>query len=74
MREVGLLNDMYRETLQDHEQRLRRLEENSIRLGEKLENLCKELSGLATWMKTLVGLMLTSLAGFFVWYVQSLPR
>jgi len=68
------LNDTYRETLQDHEQRLRRLEENSIRLSERLENLCKELSGLTLWMKTLVGLMLTSLVGFFVWYIQSLPR
>jgi hypothetical protein len=67
------MND-YKETLQDHEQRLRRLEENSIRLGEKLENLCRELSGLTTWMKTLVGLMLTSLAGFFIWYIQSLSR
>jgi hypothetical protein len=67
------LNDC-KETLHDHEQRLRRLEENSIRLGERLESLCKEISSLTVWMKTLVGLMLTSLVGFFIWYVQSLPR
>lgn len=64
----------YKETLQDHEKRLRHLEENSIRLGERLENLCKELSGLTLWVKTLVGLMLTSLVGFFIWYIQTLPR
>jgi len=71
---MGSINDIYKETLQDHEQRLRRLEENSIRLGERLESLCKELSGLTTWMKTLVGVMLTTLVGFFVWYIQNLPR
>lgn len=68
------MSDIYKETLQDHEKRLRRLEENSIKLGEKLECLCKELSGLTTWVKTLVGLLLTSLVGFFFWYIQSLPR
>ena len=71
---LGAEHDIYREALQDHEARLRRLEENSIRLGERLESLCKELSGLTLWVKTLVGLMLTSLVGFFIWYVQSLPR
>jgi len=68
------LNDTYRETLQDHENRLRPLEEQSIRLAERLENLCRELSGLITWVKTLVGFLLTAMVGFFIWYVQSLPR
>jgi len=67
------LND-YKETLQDHEKRLRNLEANNIRLAERLENLCKELSSLTTWVKTLVVAMLTSLVGFFIWYIQSLPR
>lgn len=67
------MND-YQETLKDHENRLRRLEENSIRLGERMESLCKELSGLTVWLKSLIGLMLASFVGFFIWYIQSLPR
>ncbi len=66
--------DICKETLQDHETRIRRLEENSIRLGERLERLCRELSSLANWIKTLVTLGATSLVGFLIWYIQSLPR
>ena len=71
---LGAEHDIYRDTMQDHETRLRRLEESNIRLGERIESLCKELSSLTTWVKTLVAAMFTSLVGFFIWYVQNLPR
>lgn len=46
----------------------------NLAVAERLENLCKELSSLTTWVKTLVVAMLTSLVGFIIWYIQSLPR
>jgi len=73
---VALLNEnnIYKETLQDHEKRLRRLEESSIRLAERMEVVCKKLESTTSWIKTLVVAIVLQLVGFFFWYIQSLPR
>lgn len=68
------LHEEIKKQVQDHEVRIRTVEQDSIRLDERLENLCKELSSLTNWIKTLVVALLTSMVGFFIWYVQNLPR
>ncbi len=67
-------NNIYKETLQDHEKRLRRLEESSIRLAERMEAVCKKLESATSWIKTLVVAIVLQLVGFFFWYIQNLPR
>ena len=63
-----------KETVQDHELRIRTLEQNSIRLAERIDNLCQNLDATTNWIKVLVGVIISSMAGFFIWYIQSLPR
>lgn len=63
-----------KEQVQDHEVRIRTLEVDSVRLGERLESLCKELSSLTSWIKALFIALVTAMGGFIIWYIQSLPR
>lgn len=72
-------HDDIKEAIQDHEVRIRTLEVDAVRLGERLDALCErlarqadEIAGLTNWIKGLIVTMLTTLVGFFVWYVQSL--
>ena len=79
MREVGGLavcdyHEDMKETVQDHELRIRTLEQNSIRLAERIDSLCQNLNTTTNWIKVLVGVILSSMVGFFIWYIQSLPR
>lgn len=41
----------YKETLRDHEERLRDLESSNIKLGDKLSNLCDKLDSLIGLLK-----------------------
>ena len=66
--------EIYKETLQDHEQRLRKLEDGSIRISERMESVCEKIESLTTWIKWLIITLCSVFLGFFVWYVQSLPR
>ena len=50
-------NQDLQQQLQDHETRLRSLERNSIKLGDKLSSLCDKLDnliGLLKWVSTSV--------------------
>ncbi|MCT4566151.1 MAG: hemolysin XhlA family protein [Maledivibacter sp.] len=58
--------------LDDHEKRIGNLEINDAKMSEKIENLIEKLDSLTTWIKALVMLGITSLVGFFFWYVQSI--
>lgn len=68
-----------KEAIQDHEVRIRTLEVDAVRLGERLDSLCdrlseqaEELRGLTNWIKGLIMAMLANLLGFFFWYIQNL--
>jgi len=58
--------------LQDQEIRIRALEISLATVIERMDNLCKSLDGLVSWIKAVVGLLTTSLIGFFFWYIQKL--
>ena len=63
-----------KQAVQEHEERIRMLEITSTRLAERIESLCKEIASLTAWIKGLVIAFLTAMGGFFIWYIQSLPR
>lgn len=58
--------------LDNHENRIKDLEISDAKMGEKLDNLIKQLENLAAWIKALVILGGTSLVGFFFWYIQNI--
>ena len=68
------LHEEIRESMRDHERRIALLEKSDAEFAVRLENLCKKLDELTGWIKALVIAIVTTGVGFFVWYVQSLPR
>lgn len=60
--------------LNDHAQRIRALESADAAMAVRMENLCEKLDSLTSWIKALVVMLITSMSGFFIWYVQTLPR
>jgi hypothetical protein len=36
----------------------------------EIKNLCKQISDLVTTIKWLIGILVTSLGGFFIWVIQ----
>ncbi len=67
-------HDELREQLKDHEKRIVALEKSDAQFMIRFDNLLEKIEGLTSWIKALVGLMLTTGLGFIIWYVQSLPR
>jgi len=60
--------------LNDHAERLRVLETSDARQSVMIEQLCEKLDNLISWMKALLIAWITSMGGFLIWYIQSLPR
>lgn len=60
--------------LDDHEKRIGNLEINEAKSGEKINNLIEKIENLMTWIKALVMLGITTFAGFFIWYIQTIGR
>jgi len=60
--------------LNDHAERLRVLETSDARQSVMIEQLCEKLDNLISWMKALLIAWITSMGGFIIWYIQSLPR
>ena len=68
------VHDEIRGQVQDHEKRIVALEKTDAEFAIRLENLVKKLEELTGWIKALVIVLVTATGGFFVWYIQSLPR
>lgn len=58
--------------LNRHSQRLHTLEEHRTRTEVHVENLIKEIESLVSTMKWTMALLITTLVGFFFWYIQTL--
>lgn len=63
-----------KEAVQDHEIRIRGLEVTGASRDEKIDGLCEKISDLISAIKWLIACGSTTLVGFFIWYIQSLPR
>ncbi|QEK12566.1 hypothetical protein FQB35_15535 (plasmid) [Crassaminicella thermophila] len=60
--------------LNNHADRIKQLEINNAKTGEKITSLIEKLENLTSWIKALVMLGGTTLLGFFFWYIQNIGR
>lgn len=58
--------------LDDHDKRIGKLERYQSRAEEQVSQLCKQIKSLVKAMWWAMGLAITTLLGFFIWYVQNL--
>jgi len=58
--------------LNNHGEKIKQLEISDARTSEKIQSLIEKIDSLMTWIKALVMLGVTSLLGFFFWYIQSI--
>lgn len=56
--------------LNNHGDRIDKLEQNSVRLEERLDNLIKQLTQLNTMLRWFIGLMIGAFISFFFYAVQ----
>lgn len=55
----------------------KRMDENERKNAEfriQVESLCKDIQSLTVTMRWFIGLLVGSMVGFFVWYVQNIGR
>lgn len=69
-RQIDYRLDVTEKRLDNHSERLDRIELVNGRLEERLESLIKQLESLNTTMKWFMGLMVGSFIGFFFYAVQ----
>lgn len=60
--------------LKEHGKRLDKLEQESAEFRVHIQNLCKKIDELTSWIKALIVAMLGTFGGFIIWYIQSLRR
>lgn len=58
--------------LNNHSERIKQLEYYRTRTEVQVENLIKEIGSLVSTMRWTMGLLVTTLVAFFIWYIQSL--
>lgn len=60
--------------LGEHEVKIDSLTKSDTKNSTNIDNLCKQLGSQTNAIWGLVIVILTSLAGFFIWYIQNLKR
>lgn len=56
----------------DHEKRISSLEISNSSILVEIKHLIESVNGLVSMLKWGFGIVLTTLLGFFIWYIQSL--
>lgn len=64
--------ELHEKRLNNHGDRIDKLEQYQSRTEVKIENLIDQIKSLVTTIKWAMGLTITTLLGFFIWYIQSL--
>lgn len=64
------LND-HDDQLKIHSKRLDKIEQQQATFAVQIENLCSDLKDLTGVLKWLVGVLITTLIGFFIYMVQA---
>ena len=64
--------ETHEKRINNHADRIDQLERYQSRSEEQIKNLCEQIKNLVTTMKWFMGLFVSALIGFFIWYVQSL--
>lgn len=57
--------------INNHSERIDKLENKQAEMSVKIDNLCESLNGLTSAIKWLIGLGTTSLIGFFMYAIQN---
>lgn len=74
---IGTNSDHIKELQLDrdvHEKRITALEISDGKILAQIEHLIASVNSLVGWIKGLIGAMVMSLLGFFIWYVQNIGR
>lgn len=58
--------------LNNHGDRLEKLEQYKSSSEVEIRSLCEQIKSLVSTIKWSMGLLITSLVGFFIWYIQTL--
>lgn len=58
--------------LDNHGDRLDVLERYQSKAEEQIKNLCEQIKSLVTTIKWSMRLLITTLVGFIIWYIQNL--
>lgn len=60
--------------LDNHETRIQDLEKADVKLFERIDSLISQMQSVTGWIKWLIITLILSLTGFFIWYIQSIPK
>ena len=63
--------DTHDKRLNNHSERLDKLEQEGAALKMEIKNLCENLKSLTAVMKWFIGIWVTTLLGFFIYVVQN---
>ena len=66
--------DRHEVWLSDHEKKIDRLDRSDATNTTAIENLCKQIGSQTKAIWGLVTVIMTTLLGFFIWYVQNIKR
>ncbi|MDR3598114.1 hemolysin XhlA family protein [Clostridium sp.] len=66
--------ELYEKRLNNHGDRLDKLEQDNASFKAELKNLCDNLKQLTGVLKALIGLGATTLVGFFIYSIENLMK
>ncbi len=66
--------DVHDTRLNNHSERIDKLEQYQSRTETQIANLCEQIKSLVTTIRWFMGLIVGSGIGFFIWYVQQIGR
>ena len=64
--------DTHERRLNNHGDRIDKLEQYQSRSEVQINNLCEQIKSLVSTIKWSMGLLITVLVGFIIWYIQHL--
>jgi len=64
--------ETHEKRLNNHGDRIDKLEQYQSKSEVQINNLCEQIKSLVSTIKWSMGLLITTLIGFFIWYIQSL--
>jgi hypothetical protein len=63
--------DTHERRLNSHSEEIDKLSVSDARNTNEITNLCKQIGDLVTTLRWLIGLLVSTLAGFFIYAIQS---
>lgn len=64
--------ELQEKRLNNHSERIDKLEQYQSKSEVEIRNLCEQIKSLVSTIKWSMGLLVTTLVGFFIWYIQTL--